>query len=480
MAGVELRGGRAHRLYTVVVFITLASLDNVAIGLVGPLVTPISRDVGVGEGTVIFTLGLTFLVSAVASVAWAYVGDRSNRKPLLMIGTLIWAAGSFGTATSGSYGGLFAAQMLAAVGLGAVASVGFSVVTDLITPRRRGLVMSFWGLSQGVGTLAGVLVAGLLGASDWRRPFYVLTVVGLGATFAYLFTINIRRGASEPQLAAAVAAGEYDYWISRADLPGIAGRRTNVWLVLQGFTAQLVFGSLALLPRLFQAKAEDIGYSVPTAVAIGSVYATLFQLGGVLSILGGLVGDRVQRRTPRGRAMVASVGILAAIPFYVVLFFVPIRLDVPDGAGSGAVVTGVLASVVTEPVMALSFLAALTALALTSANSPNWYALIAEVNPPEHRGTVYSLGNLVNGFGRSAGTSLTGTAFGALERALPPPLNFAVGLAAFQVFFIPTGVMYWLASRTSPRDIRDVQRMLDERAAQAATGEPSSAARSPG
>jgi MFS family permease len=483
VAGIGLTGGRVHRLYTVVVFIVLASLDNVAIGLVGPLVSPISDTMGVGEGTVIFALGATFLVSAVASVAWAYVGDRSNRKPLLMIGTLIWAAGSLGTALSWTFGAFLAAQLLAAVGLGAVASVGFSVVTDLITPRRRGLVMSFWGLSQGVGTLVGVLVAGLLGAADWRRPFYVLTVVGLVATFAYLFTVNIRRGASEPQLAAAVAAGEYEHRISREDLPTIIGRRTNVWLILQGFTAQLVFGSLALLPRLFQAKAEAIGYSQETAVAIGSVYATLFQLGGVLSIVGGIIGDRMQRRTLRGRALVASFGILAGIPFYVVLFFVPIRLDVPDGAGSGTVITGVLASIVTEPVMAVSLLAALLALALTSANSPNWYALIAEVNPPEHRGTVFSLGNLVNGVGRSAGTSLTGAVFGALERALPPPMNFAVGLALFQVFFIPTGVMYWLASRTSPRDIESVQAMLNERAEEvaathAATAAPSSSIKS--
>ena len=108
--------------------------------------------------------------------------------------------------------------------------------------------------------------------------------------------------------------------------------------------------------------------------------------------------------------------------------------------------------------MAASFLAALLALALTSANSPNWFALITEVNPPEHRGTVYSLGNLVNGVGRAAGNGLAGATFGVLARTLPPPLNFAVGLAAFQVFFIPTGIMYWLASRTSPRDIDDVQR----------------------
>jgi MFS transporter, Spinster family, sphingosine-1-phosphate transporter len=125
--------------------------------------------------------------------------------------------------------------------------------------------------------------------------------------------------------------------------------------------------------------------------------------------------------------------------------------------------------VVTQPTMALSFLAALIALALTSANSPNWFALITEVNPPEHRGTVYSLGNLANGIGRSAGTGLAGTAFLALERSLPPPLNYAVGLALFQLSFIPTGIMYWLASRLTPRDIGAVHELLQERAADVQT-----------
>ena len=455
----------AHRLYTVVVFVVLASLDNVAIGLVPPLYQPISQTLGVSEAAISAATAATYLVSAFASVGWAYAGDRANRKPLLMLGTLIWALGTLGTAVSPNYAAFLAAQVIGAVGLGAVGSVGFSVVSDLIKPRRRGLVMSFWGLSQGVGTLAGTLVGGLLGSVDWRRPFYVVTVVGVVATLAYLFTYNIRRGQSEPELAGVFAAGEeYEYRISKDDLPVILRRRTNVWLVLQGFTAQLVFGSLVFLPRLFQAKAEALGFSQSTAIDIGSVYATLFQLGGVLSIVGGLVGDRLQRRTPRGRALVAAVGILAGIPFYVVLFFVPLRLDVPDGAATGAVIGAVLASVVTQPVMAASFLAALIALALTSANSPNWFALITEVNPPEHRGTVYSLGNLVNGIGRATGNSLVGIAFQSLQRALPPPVNFAVGLAAFQAFFIPTGIMYWLASRTSPKDIEDVQHLLHDRA----------------
>ncbi|MCZ7435775.1 MFS transporter [Micromonospora sp. WMMC241] len=472
---VSRRGGNAvHRFYSVVVFVVLASLDNVAIGLVPPLYGPISGALGVPQRLLGLVTAVSFLVSAVAAVGWAYVGDRTNRKPLLMVGTLIWAAGTGGSALAERYPTFLAAQLVAAIGLGAVGSVGFSVVTDLISPRRRGLVMSFWGLSQGVGTLAGTLAGGLLGATDWQRPFLLLTGVGLAATVAYLFTYDIARGQSEPELADALdAGGEYDYRISRADLPRILARRTNRWLILQGLTAQAAFGSLVWLPVLFSQRAEAQGYSAATAVVVGSVFATLFQLGGVLSIVGGLVGDALQRRTPSGRALVAAVGILAAVPFYLVLFFVPIHIDVPDGAGSGAVVAAVLSSVLTEPTVGLSLLTAVVALALTSANSPNWFALIADVNPPEHRGTVYSLGNLVNGVGRAAGNGLVGVAFAALRVAFPPPLNYAVGLAAFQLFFVPTGIMYWLAARTSPRDIAQVHDLLHARADRLEGGAPS-------
>jgi MFS family permease len=462
-------GGPSHRIYSVTVFVVLASLDNVAIGLVPPLYGPIADALGVGEGAIGFVTAVSFLVSAVAAVAWAYVGDRTYRKPLLMIGTLLWAAGTTGSALAGTYLAFFAAQIVAAIGLGAVGSVGFSVVSDLIRPRRRGLVMGLWGLSQGAGLLVGTLLAALLGASDWRRPFLVLSAVGVAATVAYVFTYDIRRGQSDPELAGAIAAGgEYDYRISASDLPAILRRRTDVWLILQGLTAQVAFGSLVWLPVLFRERALAQGYSAATATKVGGLFAALFQLGGVLSLVGGLVGDRLQRRTPRGRALVAAVGVLAAVPFYLILFFVPIVVDVPDGGSGGATVIAVLRSVVTEPTVGVSLALAVLALALTSANSPNWFALIADINPPEHRGTVYSLGNLTNGVGRAIGNGLIPVAFRLLQGAYPSPLNYAIGLAAFQVFFIPTGVMYWLASRSAPRDIEDAHELLRRRAAHVA------------
>jgi MFS family permease len=88
---VSRRGNAAHRFYSVVVFVVLASLDNVAIGLIPPLYGPISGALGVSQRLLGLVTAVSFLVSALAAVAWAYVGDRTDRKPLLMVGTLIWA-----------------------------------------------------------------------------------------------------------------------------------------------------------------------------------------------------------------------------------------------------------------------------------------------------------------------------------------------------------------------------------------------------
>ena len=443
-------------MYSVVVFVVLASLDNVAIGIVPPLYGSIGDTFGVGEGHIALATTVMFLISAVAAIVMAYAGDRTNRKPVLIASTIIWVIGTTWSGLSGSYPSFLLSQVLAAIGLGGVASVSFSVVSDLISPRRRGLVMSFWGLSQGVGTIAGTLVGGVLGNGNWREPFLVVAAAGLVATGAYLFTYDVPRGDSQPELAGI----DYDERIHVDDLPRILHRRTNIWLILQGFSAQIAFGSLVWLPVLFRARAEDQGYTAGTAVLVGSLFATLFQLGGALSILGGLAGDRLQRRTGRGRALVSAVGILAAVPFYVVLFFVPMKIKVPDGASSGDVIAAVIVDVFTEPTVGFCLATAIFALALTSANSPNWFAMIADVNPPEHRGTVYSLGNLVNGVGRAGGNALVGVVFRGLASAFPPPLNYAVGLAAFQFFFIPTGVMYWLASKTVTQDMADTHAAL--------------------
>ncbi len=463
----KARSGRIF--YTVTVFVVLASVDNTAAALYPVLTNVIADDFGADTTRVASVTALVILVAALTAVAWGYFGDRSSRKPLLFWATLVWCAGLLLASRSSSLTEFAIWSALFAIGLGAIASVGFSVISDFISPRRRGLAMSFWGLSQGIGGFVGLLVGGVAGASDWRRPFVGIALVGIVFALLYLTTAEAPRGRSEPELAEALASGGvYNFRIKKSDLPMLFRTRTNPWLILQGLTAQLAYGSLIWVPLLFQGKVEADGYDLATATAVGAVFGAIFQLGGLASILSGHLGDRLQLRTPRARALISSTGILGAIPFFVAFFFIPIRgLDIPADQGSLAIVLGTLRSVFTNPYVGAAFLLCLVAVVLTSADSPNWFALISDVNLPEHRGTIYGIANLSNGLSRAVGNGLTVPVAGLLATGFGTPLNYAIGLALFQIFFIPTGLCYWKASRTCGDDLARVRAVLAERGRQA-------------
>jgi MFS family permease len=406
------------------------------------------------------------LITALSAVGWGYWGDRSDRKRLLFWGTLIWVAGAGLSSTATTYWQLFLWQLVTAVGLGVIASVGFSVISDFVSPRRRGLAMSFWGLSQGIGGIVGGLLASQIGAGDFSRALLVVAVLGALVAGLYLLTYNPPRGLSEPALAELHESGaDYEYRIEPEQLPTLLERRTNVWLILQGLSAQVAYGSIIWVPLLYQEKVLAVGYDTATATKVGGILGAIFQLGGVFSIVAGHIGDKVQRKTLRGRAIVSAIGILGAIPFFLIFFFIPLRgLDVTNGAGTGTLIGEVLGQMLTNPWVAGAFLASLLAVAFTGADSPNWFALISDVNLPEHRGTIFGLANFANGIGRAAGNGMTGAVAGAFERALPPPMNWAVGLTVFQLFFLPTGYCYYKAAETSPGDITSVRRILSRRA----------------
>ncbi len=459
-------GGDAHVVYTIVVFVILASLDNAAIALIPSMVPQLRETFEVGTAAIGLLTGAQVLMTAVTAVGWGYLADSRDRKKLLLWGTVIWAIAVGFSGITTSYWSLLGLQVIAGIGLGSIASVGFSVISDFIAPKRRGLAMSFWGLSQGIGSLVGSLLASQAGAHSHTPPFIILAVAGFVFSLLFLTTFDAPRGFKEPELQELYASGQtYDYAIDAAQLQELNAVRTNRWLVLQGLTAQIAYGSLIWVPLLYQEKVIAEGYSQATGQQVGGLFAALFTVGALFSILFGHIGDRWQRRDLSGRAYVSAIGILAAIPFFLVFFWVPLRgLEVTDGAGTGTFIPEVLGAIVTNPWVALAFLSAIIALALTSADSPNWFALISDVNLPEHRGTVFGVGNFINGVGRAVGTGLTTVTTDAFRRILPPPFNLALGLSLFQVFFLPTGWCYWKASKTCPADIEAVRRTLRERA----------------
>jgi MFS transporter, Spinster family, sphingosine-1-phosphate transporter len=452
-----------RRFYTVMLFIVMASLDNTVLALL-PVIAPRVRNaLDVSNQAIGLIVGANLAVIAASGLMWGYRSDQADRRRLLIIGTLAWVVPVGMIATSTSYIALFALMIVAGIGLGCISTVGYSVITDLIPERWRGFMFGVWGLCQGIGgVFAGVIIGLLPPDVRWQQPFGMMAMAGLVCAGLAVFAISPRKGAADEALQGLIdTETSYDYRIARRDVPAVFRKPVNLWLMSQGFLAQFTYGSLAWLTTLLTARLMVEGVSLERANGIAALLGVLFQVGGIVSLWWGWLGDRLQRRNRGARALIAAYGFWIALPCYVVLFWVPLPFE---GSSQGSALSIIYMQLRTHGWWWLAIVGATVAVLAQATTAPNWFALLSEVNLPEHRGTAYSFVTLANNIGRALGTVLVGLSFDWLQQMLPTPTQYALGLTLFQLFFIPAGLCFWIAARAAPSEIVSIQMTLRRRA----------------
>jgi hypothetical protein len=202
------------------------------------------------------------------------------------------------------------------------------------------------------------------------------------------------------------------------------------------------------------------GLALDRANGVAALLNVLLQVGGIVSLGWGWLGDRLQQRNTGARALLAAYGFWVALPCYLLLFWVPLPLA-GDTHGNAAQIVG--SQLRQNAWWWLAVLAATVAVIAQATNAPNWYAMVSDANLPEHRGTAFSLVSLGSNLGRACGVFLVGVTFDWLQQTVAPPTNYAIGLTLFQLFFLPAGLCFWLAARTTPHDVAAVQAALQRR-----------------
>lgn len=454
-------------IYTIFVFVALAAFDNIIIGLFPPLFSFIAKDLNVNLSALGVVSAINILVTAISSVYWGYLAGKFNRKRLIIIGTIFWSVSVFLTSRSSTYIQLFIFQIFTGIGLGCISSIGFSVLTDYIPHKFRGMLLSLWGMSQGFGGIAGALMASLIAtATNWRKPFEIVSIIGFFLIILYLFVKEPTLGESEPELQELIKEGyEYDYNIEFNHLYEIAGKKSNILLFFQGFFMNITTGSLIWLPTLYISKIQHQGYSTGTAtIAAGYLFA-LFQIGGLTTAFFGYLGDVFQRKNYKGRALLTSFFVFITMPFYVAMFIIPMNnLMLPNNSNPSLILLSLLKQIVINPWITGMFILSFLASATQSANTPNWLALITDVNLPEHRGTAFSVANLANSLGRTLGNIGVGFLLGIVSSYKGEPQNYVITLIIFQMFLIPSAYYYIKMAKNNDKDISEVKSILRERA----------------
>jgi EmrB/QacA subfamily drug resistance transporter len=134
------------------------------------------------------------LTSTVMVPIWGKLGDLYGRKSILMLGVVIFVAGSWLCGLSGEFGTLpwlgdgmtqlITFRGLQGIGGGALFTSAFAIIADLYPPRERGKLSGYFGGMFGIASLLGPVIGGALtqhGTVDfggftvegWRWCFYV-------------------------------------------------------------------------------------------------------------------------------------------------------------------------------------------------------------------------------------------------------------------------------------------------------------------
>lgn len=456
---------KARIIYTIFVFVALAAFDNIIIGLFPPLFSSIAKSLDVSVALLGEVSAMNILTTAVSSIVWGYVAGKYKRKRLIMYGTIIWSIAVFFTSKSNNYIELLISQIFTGIGLGCIASIGFSVLTDYIPYKYRGMLLSLWGMSQGFGGILGSLMASIVGASSsWRTPFAIVSVIGVILTFLYIFVREPTLGESDPELKSLISEGkEYNYNIKLSEVKEIISKKSNLLLLVQGFFMNITTGSLIWLPTLYIVKIKLQGYDNKTAIIASGYMFAVLQLGGLTSAFFGYLGDRFQRKSYKGRAVLTAVLVFLTMPLYIAMFAIPMNNLSLDTSNTYTILMSLLKEIVLNPWMSAIFVLAFLASAMQSSNTPNWLALITDVNLPEHRGAAFSISNLLSSLGRTIGNVGIGYLLTIVSNYRKEPSNYILTLMLFELFLIPAALCYLKMGKENLLDISEVKDILKER-----------------
>jgi EmrB/QacA subfamily drug resistance transporter len=161
------------------------------------------------------------LTSTVSVPIYGKLSDLYGRKPILIIGVLLFLLGSALCGLSGELGDLpiFGTGMMQLVvfrglqglGGGALMTVTVAIIADLYPPRERGRLLGVFGSVFGFATVIGPFIGGFFTdhgtvtlvnhvVHGWRWVFYVNLPLGLLALFMILYRLPPLRHRGEGKI----------------------------------------------------------------------------------------------------------------------------------------------------------------------------------------------------------------------------------------------------------------------------------------
>jgi predicted MFS family arabinose efflux permease len=417
------------RTATLVLMILVVGLLNADQNLINATLGAIEKEFRVTDADIGLMSGLFTILGAVVSLLVGYLSDTWNRKMLFVYSVLLSEVPCLLTAFSANYGQFFLFRILTGFGVGASFPVIFSLLGDLYGEKERAAAVAWMTTVMGIGQIAGQLVSGYLGpVTGWRAPFIVVSVPTLLLLLAFFLVVREpRRGAAEEGVNSLVAQGLlYPRSIKLRDYLRLFRIRTNLYLFLQGILGTVPWGAIPLFIVKFLNENKSLSIEAATTAFL------LFGVGNVAgTILGGLAGGPLLKKRPALLPQFCAATTFVGAGFTLYLF-----VGLPQGSLVWTLVLGFLAA----------FFASMT--------GPNMRTMLLDTNVPENRGAIFSIFNLTDSVGTGIGKYVAGL--------LSVGFGLTAAISTSAAFWIPCGVLLWVAALVFAGDISALHRKMEE------------------
>jgi DHA1 family bicyclomycin/chloramphenicol resistance-like MFS transporter len=161
-----------------------------------PALPAVSAGFGVSAAAAQLLLSLSLVAMAVSTLAWGPLSDRYGRKPVLLAGMVIAAAGSALAAVAPSLWVAVLGRLLQAGGAAAGMVLARAVAQDVFGSARAAGVIGQMTAFMVAAPMVAPTVSGLIVASsDWRGVFWMSAVL----CAALVFWTQVALGESAPR-----------------------------------------------------------------------------------------------------------------------------------------------------------------------------------------------------------------------------------------------------------------------------------------
>ena len=295
---VDTRTGAARVLALLGIAIVLGSyFINAMDRTLFPLILPeVRREYGfalpqAGLMSTVFTFGM-----ALAGLPTGYLMSRYARKSVVQMGIFIFSAATLFTVLAAGFADMLVYRALTGIGEAMQLTALLAIVSSYFARYRAagiGAVNCCFGVGAVLGPLLGAAMLSAYGT--WRAPMIGFGIIGF--TMMVLVALFVRRAVSEVKVAsgtkgeAAIGGAQTLY------------NRNSFLLVLLSCIAGLaIFGFLGMYPTYLR---EQLHFTPADTGSIMSIYG----LGVLVSVGGGLIGDRFPMRPVLTVSFLIAAGI---------------------------------------------------------------------------------------------------------------------------------------------------------------------------